>query len=74
MANKAMWDWMDKAEGKEVGSSHANMEKERERQGYKKSKSKSQALANKKKEVAGKMKGTKHLKVHPVHYGETKEE
>ena len=36
MANKAMWDWMDKAEGKKVGSSHANMQKERIRQGYKK--------------------------------------
>ena len=34
MANKAMWDWMDKAEGKKVGSSHANLEKEKVRQGY----------------------------------------
>ena len=40
MANKAMWDWMDKAEGKKVGSSHSNMMKEKERQGYGKAKHK----------------------------------
>ena len=28
MANKAMWDWMDKAEGRK-DSSHENMQKER---------------------------------------------
>lgn len=45
MANKPMWDWMDKHEGKKVGSSHAAMEKEKVRQGYGKAKSK--ALAKK---------------------------
>ena len=35
-----MWDWMDKAEGKKVGSSHSNMMKEKERQGYGKAKHK----------------------------------
>ena len=35
MANKPMWDWMDKAEGKKAGSSHAAMEKEKVRQGAK---------------------------------------
>lgn len=35
MANKPMWDWMDKAEGKKVGSSHKAMEKEKVRQGVK---------------------------------------
>jgi len=33
MAYKPMWDWMDKAEGKKEGSSHANLEKEIKRQG-----------------------------------------
>lgn len=37
MANKAMWDWMDKAEGRK-DSSHANMEKEKVRQGVTKKK------------------------------------
>jgi len=49
MANKAMWDWMDKAEGKKEGSSFSGMNKERERQGYKK-------LSEKKKHIASRMK------------------
>jgi len=36
MANKKMWDWMDKAEGRK-DSSYKNMEKEKARQGVKKS-------------------------------------
>jgi hypothetical protein len=36
MANKKMWNWMDKMEGKTEGTSWANMNKERVRQGYKK--------------------------------------
>jgi hypothetical protein len=50
MPNKAMWDWMDKAEGKKEGSSFEGMNKERERQGYKKvsSPAKSNAIEKKK--------------------------
>jgi len=36
MTNKPMYDWMDEHEGREVGSSYNNIQKERERQGYKK--------------------------------------
>lgn len=36
--NKHLNDWMDKAEGKEVGSSNKGIEKERVRQGYAKEK------------------------------------
>ena len=54
MANKAMWDWMDKAEGKKEGSSFEGMNKERERQGYKKQSSptKTKALESKKQRHA----------------------
>ena len=51
MPNKAMWDFMDKAEGRK-DSSFSNMNKERERQGYKK-------VGEKKHEVAKKMKWEK---------------
>ena len=34
MANKKMWDWMDKVEGKSVGSSTTALKKEMKRQGY----------------------------------------
>ena len=44
MANKPLWDWMDKVEGRKVGSSTAALEKEKTRQGYK---AKSKGLANK---------------------------
>lgn len=36
MAYKPMWDWMDKHEGKEEGSSFRHMQEERKRQGYEK--------------------------------------
>ena len=45
--NKAMWDFMDKAEGRK-DSSFSNMNKERKRQGYKE-------IEGKKKETAKKM-------------------
>ena len=51
MANKPMWDWMDKAEGRK-DSSYTNMKKERVRQGYEK----------KKKDLAGK---GYHYYIHP---------
>ena len=35
MVYKPLWDWMDKAEGKKVGSSWKNLNLERKRQGYK---------------------------------------
>jgi hypothetical protein len=63
MANKAMWDWMDKAEGKEVGSSTRNLEKEKKRQGYKSSPARSKGLEGKKKEIASKMKGKESLNI-----------
>lgn len=31
MVDKKMWDWMDKAEGKKVGSSYSNLMKEKNR-------------------------------------------
>ena len=55
MANKAMWDWMDKAEGKKEGSSWEGANKERKRQGYKpmvEKKAKSEALKRVMKEKA----------------------
>lgn len=51
MANKAMWDWMDKAEGRK-DSSHENMQKERKRQGYQE------------KAIKGKVQQTKFEKKH----------
>ena len=38
MAYKKAWDWLDKAEGKPVGSSWSNLQREIVRQGYKKKK------------------------------------
>jgi hypothetical protein len=46
MANKAMWDFMDKAEGR-TDSSYSNMKQERKRQGYDKSSSKKMSMAKK---------------------------
>jgi len=34
MAYKPMWDFMDKVEGKKIGSSHTALEKEKKAQGY----------------------------------------
>lgn len=48
MSRKAMWDFMDKVEGKKVGSSYSNLQKERVRQGYKKE-AMHKALKNKQK-------------------------
>lgn len=45
--NKHLNDWMDKVEGKEVGSSNKGIAKERVRQGYDKSSSKKKELAKK---------------------------
>lgn len=42
-----MNDWMDKAEGKPVGSSNAGIDKERVRQGYDKATSKKHEMAKK---------------------------
>lgn len=35
--NKALYNWLDKVEGKKVGSTVKNIEKERKIRGYKKS-------------------------------------
>lgn len=62
MANKSMWNWMDKAEGKEEGSSYKNLQKERVRQGYKPLKEKKEKIA--KKMVLPGYKRKKHDVIH----------
>lgn len=45
-SRKSIWDTLDRLEGKVVGSSHKELNKERVRQGYK-AEAKSKALATK---------------------------
>jgi len=48
MANKAMWDWMDKQEGRKEGDSTRALDKEKKRQGYKSTPVRTKALEKKK--------------------------
>jgi hypothetical protein len=47
MANKAMWDWMDKQEGRKEGDSTRALDKEKKRQGYKSTPVRTKALEKK---------------------------